>query len=105
MMKNEIVKMILVFVTGVFLGAIFFGGLLLTVGSCMQSRLLVLWFMASMVLRTGIVLAGFYLVCGGHLDRFLLCLLGFIVARIIIKKIILMSKKTTTLILESGHAS
>jgi F1F0 ATPase subunit 2 len=43
-----------------------------------------LWFGASMLLRTGIVLAGFYLVAVPDWKRLLLCLLGFIIARQIV---------------------
>jgi len=35
-----------------------------------------------MLLRTGIVLAGFFFIANQHMDRLLVCLIGFVVARI-----------------------
>ena len=69
---------------GLLLGALFFGGLWWTVLKGVSARQPALWFGASLLLRTGIVLAGFYLVSGADWKRLLLCLLGFIVARFIV---------------------
>jgi F1F0 ATPase subunit 2 len=66
---------------GVVLGAIFFGGLWWTVRRGLVSSQPVAWFLGSLLLRMGIVLAGFYLVGDGHWQRLLACLLGFSVAR------------------------
>ena len=71
---------------GVGLGAIFFGGLLWTVRKGVSSKQPALWFFGSLLLRTGITLAGFYLVGRGHWERLLVCLLGFIVARLIVMR-------------------
>jgi F1F0 ATPase subunit 2 len=46
----------------------------------------VLWFIGSMLLRTGIVLAGFYFVGGGQWQRLLGCLLGFVIARFLVMR-------------------
>ena len=66
---------------GVGLGAIFFGGLWWTVRNGVSANQPALWFFASWLLRTGIALAGFYLVSGGHLSRLLACLVGFALSR------------------------
>lgn len=66
---------------GVGLGAIFFGGLWWTVRKGVSANQPALWFFASWLLRTGTTLAGFYVVCGGHLSRLLACLVGFALSR------------------------
>jgi F1F0 ATPase subunit 2 len=71
-------------IAGAVLGAIFFGGLWWTVRKTIRSKQPALWLLASMLLRTSIALAGFYLVGQGHWERLLLCLSGFIVARLVV---------------------
>ena len=67
--------------SGLLLGLMFFGGLWWTVRKGVASPYPALWFLGSMVLRTGIALTGFYLVSAGHWERLLTCLGGFIAAR------------------------
>ncbi|MHC1768818.1 MAG: ATP synthase subunit I [Verrucomicrobiia bacterium] len=74
-------------VTGLVLGAIFFGGLWWTVRKGVSSPRPALWFVGSMLLRTGIVLTGFYLVGGGDWKRLLICLLGFVIARFFVMRL------------------
>ncbi|HUW75561.1 MAG TPA: ATP synthase subunit I [Gallionella sp.] len=81
---NELSQLALVVLAGLLLGALFFGGLWWTVQKGLSARQPALWFGFSMLLRTGTVLAGFYLVSGADWKRLLLCLLGFIVARFIV---------------------
>jgi F1F0 ATPase subunit 2 len=71
--------------TGVLLGAIFFGGLWWTVHKGVSSQWPALWFFGSLLLRMSIVLAGFYFVGRENWERWLLCLLGFVLARIVVK--------------------
>lgn len=78
---NETLTRLLAGVAGGALGALFFGGLWWTVRKGISSRQPALWFMGSLLLRTSIVLAGFYVVSGAHWERLLLCLLGFVLAR------------------------
>jgi F1F0 ATPase subunit 2 len=66
---------------GMLLGAVFFGGLWWTAARGMRSPRPALWFFASMLLRMGIALTGFYFVGGGHWQRWLSCLAGFVLAR------------------------
>jgi len=68
--------------TGVLLGAMFYGGLWWTVRRGVSSKRVALWFFGSLLLRTGLALAGFYVVADGDWQRLLLCLLGFVVARL-----------------------
>ena len=44
-----------------------------------------LWFFGSMLLRMSITLAGFYFVGREDWQRWLLCLLGFVLARLVVK--------------------
>jgi F1F0 ATPase subunit 2 len=78
---NEVMSLIFVLIVGVFLGAIFFGGLWWTVQKGVSSPYAALWFTGSMFLRTVIVLGGFYFVGHANWQRLLICLLGFIIAR------------------------
>jgi F1F0 ATPase subunit 2 len=78
---NELLLPVLVLFAGMLLGAVFFGGLWWTVQKGVTAKQPALWFGTSLLLRTGIVLAGFYLVSGADWKRLLLCLLGFIIAR------------------------
>ncbi len=76
----------LAFLAGVLLGAFFFGGLYWTVQKGMTSDRPALWFLGSLLLRIGVILAGFYYVSQGHWSRLGLCLLGLVVARVIVMK-------------------
>ena len=81
---NEPLTLILAGVAGLFLGAIFFGGLWWTVRKGMSSPRAVLWFFGSLLLRMGVVLAGFYFVGGGQWQRLVGCLVGFVVSRFVV---------------------
>ena len=72
---------------GLLLGLMFFGGLWWSVRRGMASPHAALWFMCSMVLRTGLALAGFYLVSAGQWERLLACLGGFIIARFVVTRL------------------
>ena len=81
---NEALTLLLAGLAGAALGAIFFGGLWWTVRQAVPSRHPARWFLASGLLRTGIVLAGFYLVGRGQWPQLLAALVGFIVARLVV---------------------
>jgi len=78
---NEALTLVLAWLAGGALGAIFFGGLWWTVRQGMSSKQPALWFLGSLLLRMTIALAGFYFTAGGHWERFLICGLGFVLAR------------------------
>lgn len=73
-----------VLLVGVALGAIFFGGLWWTVQRGAVSVAPMRWFVGSLILRTAIVLAGFFAVGADQPVRLGLCLLGFLLARAIV---------------------
>jgi len=72
---------------GVFLGVLFFGGLWWTVRIGVVAKQPALWFLGSWIVRVSMVLAGFYFVGGDQSQRLLVCLLGFIVGRIIVTRL------------------
>jgi F1F0 ATPase subunit 2 len=82
---NEVALLAPAFAAGVLLGAIFFGGLWWTVIRGVSSQQPALWFFGSMLLRTTVTLTGFYFVGREHWERWLLCLLGFVLARLVVK--------------------
>lgn len=86
-MTNEILDWILVSLAGAALGAIFFGGLWWTVRKGLTSKRPALLFLGSMLLRSGITVAGFYFLTGGELDKLLAGLLGFIIMRAVVMRL------------------
>lgn len=72
---------------GIVLGGVFFGGLWWTVRLAMSSPWAGLWFFASLLLRTSIVLVGLYFACGDAWQHWLAALLGFVVARVIVTRV------------------
>ena len=69
---------------GALLGTMFFGGLWWTVRKGISSQQPALWVFGSLLLRMSSSLTGFYFVSDGHWERLLLCLLGFVMARIVV---------------------
>ena len=84
---NELLLLVAALIAGMLLGALFFGGLWWTVQKGLSARQPALWFGASMLLRSAIVLAGFYFIAGPDWKRLLLCLLGFIIARLVVTRL------------------
>ncbi len=101
---NEILNIALSSVMGVFIGAIYFGGLWWTVRKGSSSEQPALWFLGSLLLRTSIALAGFYLIARGHWENLLVCLFGFVIARLIVTRLTRGVEKPTSLVQEASHA-
>jgi F1F0 ATPase subunit 2 len=97
MAMNETLSLVFALLTGVVLGAVFFGGLWWTVRKGFSSNYPSLWFLGSLLLRTCLTLDGFYLVAHGHWERLLVCLLGFVAARLIVIRLTRASGDTTIL--------
>jgi len=79
---TDLFSLALAGIAGLLLGAIFFGGLWWTVKTGVSAQYPALLFFASALGRMGVALAGFYFVSGGHWQRLVACLLGFIAARL-----------------------
>jgi F1F0 ATPase subunit 2 len=73
--------LLLSWLAGGMLGAMFFGGLWWTVRKGVSAGHPALWFLGSLLLRVSVTVAGFYFVSNGHWQRLLVCLLGFVAAR------------------------
>jgi F1F0 ATPase subunit 2 len=84
---TETATLALVCLAGAGLGAVFFGGLWWTVRRGASAGQPALWFFASFLLRTSIVVVGFLVICGGRWERLLVCLVGFVVARPIVTRL------------------
>lgn len=67
---------------GVGLGAIYFGGLWLVVRQLPRIRRPAPVMLTSLVVRTAVVIGGFYLVMDGQWQRALACLAGFLIVRL-----------------------
>ena len=84
---NEVLLLAPALAAGLLLGAFFFGGLWWTVIKGVSSPRPALWFFGSMLLRTGVTLAGFYIVGRDDWQRWVVCLLGFVLARVVVKRL------------------
>jgi F1F0 ATPase subunit 2 len=104
MPMNETVILVLSGGAGVVLGAVFFGGLWWTVRRGLSSKRPALWFLGSLLLRTSIALAGFYFVSGNQWERLLACLLGFVMARLIVTRLTRAAEKPSSLAREASNA-
>ncbi len=82
---NEFLLLAPALAAGLLLGAVFFGGLWWTVIKGVSSSQPALWFFVSMLLRMSVTLTGFYYVGREDWKRWLACLLGFVVARMVVK--------------------
>lgn len=81
---NDVPTMMLASLAGFLLGGVFFGGLWWTVKMGMVSNRPALWFLSSFLLRMGITMTGFYFVGQGDWHRLVACLVGFVIARLIV---------------------
>jgi F1F0 ATPase subunit 2 len=79
---NETLTLVPAGGAGAVLGAIFFGGLWWTVNRGVSSPRPALWFLGSLLVRMSITLTGFYFIGRGDWERLLVCVLGFLAARV-----------------------
>lgn len=78
---DEYVALAAVALAGVLFGLVYFGGLWLTVQQVVRVKNPLLLFAGSFILRLGLVLAGFYLVLDGRIERLAVCLVAFFLTR------------------------
>jgi F1F0 ATPase subunit 2 len=83
---NELMPLALATLGGAALGGAFYGGLYWTIHRGIRSTAPALWFSGSMVLRTALVLVGFYAISGGNWHRLVACLPGFLFARVAVTR-------------------
>jgi F1F0 ATPase subunit 2 len=106
MAMNEIPLFALALMSGMLLGVFFFGGLWWTVNNCVASKHPAVLFFVSWILRMTVVLSGFYFVGRDQWQRLVICLLGFLVARLVVMRL---TRKPaalqTSAASEASHAS
>jgi F1F0 ATPase subunit 2 len=87
-MVNSIPQLLPALVAGLLLGAVFFGGLWWTVRRGLLSTKPAMLFVTSVLLRSAIVVVGFYFVSHGDWRRLCACLAGFLVVRVYATRLI-----------------
>jgi F1F0 ATPase subunit 2 len=92
------------FIAGILLGIFFFGGLWWTVRKGVAANHIALWFFGSLLLRSGVVMLGFYWVMGDSWQRMLAGLMGFVIARVVVTRYTRMAAQPTQLAQERNHA-
>jgi len=83
----EYLQLAAVFLLGMALGTVFFGGLWWTVHKVVSSKRPGLLLPGSLLLRTSLVLSGFYIIGADDSLRFGICLGGFVCARYVVTRL------------------
>lgn len=73
---------------GIVLGCWFFYLLWLTVQKGLQSPYPALWFFGGLLLRMFTTIAGFYLIANNDMWRLVACLIGFVLGRLLVTKLL-----------------
>jgi len=100
----ETMSLLAAFIGGLLLGSLFFGGLWWTVRKGLASPRPAVWFVGSYIVRSSVVLLGFYVLAGGRWSRLTAVLVGFILARLVATGCG-RSRETGTVPPETGHAA
>jgi len=87
-MMNETLNLVLAVVMGFLLGVLFYGGLWWTLRESLSSKQPAFWVVMSFWARTSIAVSGFYFISKGDGERLLVCLLGFVLARFVVKNVV-----------------
>ena len=82
---------------GLALGGFYFGSLWWVIRRVADSPWPEAWLLASFLVRSAIILAGFFLVMDGRWERVLACLLGFLLARTLLVQVIRPDDKQSVL--------
>ena len=90
--------MLMALLEGSLLGVFFFAGLWWTVRKIESTKQVALLFLGSLLLRTSVVILGFYFILGDNWQHLLAGLLGFVIARIIVTRVTRISDKSKTTI-------
>jgi F1F0 ATPase subunit 2 len=99
---NEIFALLLALLEGGLLGVFFFLGLWWTVRRLANSKQVALLFLTSMLLRSSVVVLGFYFILGDNWQRLVAGLLGFIIARIIVIRLTRIADQSTNMMTENN---
>lgn len=88
--------------SGVLLGAFFFGGLWWTIQMRSPSQWSGVLFSGSLLIRMAVAVTGFYLLSHGDWRRLIACLAGFLLARVAVTYLIRIPTGKSTGILQGG---
>jgi F1F0 ATPase subunit 2 len=102
---NDLLSLLPALISGVVLGAFFFGGLWWTVRKLITAKHVALLFLGSMLLRTAIVVLGFYFMLGDDWHKLVAGLLGFVIARIIVTRLTRVASPDNSVAKKDCHAS
>jgi F1F0 ATPase subunit 2 len=84
---NGVAALTVVLMAGIAIGGFFFGGLWWTIQKGLSSKNPVFWFFGSTLLRLGLALAGFYFIARSDWRKWLICMLGFLIARVVVTRL------------------
>ena len=84
---NDVIALSVVLMAGILIGGFFFGGLWWTIQHGLTSKNPALWFFGSTLLRLSAALAGFYFIAGQDWRKLLICMLGFLIARLLVTRL------------------
>ena len=87
MTMSETLTILGAFLAGGALGILFFGGLWWTIRTGLASPQPALWFSGSFLVRTAVVLLGFFFVAQGDWRRIAGCVAGFLGARLFVVRL------------------
>lgn len=87
-MTDDYIFLMLALIAGLLAGGFFFGGLWWTVKKLITAKHPALLTLGSLLVRTTVVMLVFYFVADGQISRILLSLMGFILARNIVKQLV-----------------
>ena len=99
---KELSALILALFAGGLLGMIFFGGLWWTIQRGVSSKSPAILFSGSLLLRTATAVAGFYFVSRGDWRKLLACMLGFLLARLLVTRLTRIPLSERTVMIEEG---
>jgi F1F0 ATPase subunit 2 len=93
---TEFLTLTFAFFTGATLAFIFYGGLWLTVRKVIALKRQPLWLPVSLFVRIFITFAGFCIVSGTNKMSFAACIAGFVLARLVVLKLVFAWKQRNT---------
>jgi F1F0 ATPase subunit 2 len=101
---SEALTLARTWVAGGLLGALFFGGLWWTVRKGVSSKRPALWFSGSFVVRMGVVVSGVCVASRGRWEQLLSCLVGLLMASVLVVWLTRTSKRNRGGGQEASHA-
>jgi F1F0 ATPase subunit 2 len=94
---NDVLHLILAVLSGVLLGAFFFGGLWWTINRSLASAqpAVLILILSSFLLRTTVAVGGFYIALQAGWQSLVACMLGFLVSRVVVTRVIGVRREKT----------